>query len=79
MSESSDRLAIHGGPKAVAIDPGNTFTWPIITHEDEHAVLDVLRRGGMSDLDVTVQFEQAAGSVFDAAVASLHICCAAAT
>jgi dTDP-4-amino-4,6-dideoxygalactose transaminase len=33
------------------------FTWPIVTEEDEAAVLEVLRRGGMSGMDVTKQFE----------------------
>jgi len=51
------KLALLGGPKAVTQDPGDLFTWPIITKEDEDAVLEVLRRGGMSGTDVTVQFE----------------------
>ena len=56
--EGSDRqLAIFGGPKAVTKDPSDIFTWPITTKEDEEAVLDVLRRGAMSDTDVTKQFE----------------------
>ena len=56
--EDCDRqLAIFGGPKAVTKDPGDIFTWPITTKEDEEAVLDVLRRGAMSDTDVTKQFE----------------------
>ncbi|MGC9349838.1 MAG: DegT/DnrJ/EryC1/StrS family aminotransferase [Anaerolineae bacterium] len=50
-------LALLGGPKAVTIDPRDTFTWPIVTEEDEAAVLEVLRRGAMSDLDVTKAFE----------------------
>jgi len=51
-------LAVHGGPKAVQTDPGDIFRWPIITEEDEQAVLEVLRAGKMSDLDVTMQFER---------------------
>ncbi len=51
-------LAIFGGPKAVTKDPGDMFTWPIITREDEEAVLDVLRRGAMSGTDVTREFEK---------------------
>ncbi|MCC7352437.1 MAG: DegT/DnrJ/EryC1/StrS family aminotransferase [Anaerolineae bacterium] len=51
-------LAIHGGPKAVQSDPGDMFTWPIVTKEDEEAVLEVLRRGAMSGIDVTQQFER---------------------
>ncbi|NLC58816.1 MAG: DegT/DnrJ/EryC1/StrS family aminotransferase, partial [Armatimonadetes bacterium] len=55
MAASS--LAIHGGPKAVQTDPGDIFTWPIITQEEEQAVLEVLRAGKMSDTDITMQFE----------------------
>jgi len=52
------KLAIHGGPKAVQTDPGDTFAWPIITREDEEAALEVLRAGKMSATDVTVEFEK---------------------
>lgn len=58
MTATRSNLAIHGGPKAVRTDPGDTFKWPIITNEDEEAVLEVLRRGGMSGTDVTIQFEK---------------------
>jgi len=51
-------LAIGGGPKAVQRDPGDAFKWPIITQEDEEAVLEVLRRGAMSATDVTRRFEE---------------------
>ena len=51
-------LAILGGPKAVQIDPGDALNWPTITQEDEDAVLEVLRRGGMSGIDVTTAFEE---------------------
>jgi perosamine synthetase len=51
------QLALLGGPKAVQTDPGDLFKWPIITREHEDAVLEVLRAGNMSGLDVTRQFE----------------------
>ncbi len=51
-------LALFGGPKAVTLPEDDMFTWPIITHEDEEAVLEVLRRGGMSGTDVTEAFER---------------------
>ena len=54
MSQSP--LAIQGGPKAVTKDPGDIFRWPIVTEEDEQAVLEVLRAGGMSGNEVTLQF-----------------------
>ena len=44
--------------KAVISEQEDMFTWPIITKEDEDAVLDVLRSGGMSGTDVTKQFEK---------------------
>lgn len=36
----------------------DAFSWPILTDEDERAVLDVLRRGAMSESDVTEAFER---------------------
>ena len=54
---SESKLALLGGPKAVQSDPGDMFTWPIITEEDEQAVLDVLHRRAMSGSDVTKEFE----------------------
>lgn len=56
MSEAT--LALLGGPKTVQTDPTDTYTWPIITKEDEDAVLEVLRRGAMSGFDVTEEFER---------------------
>ncbi len=51
-------VALLGGTKAVVDTPREIFQWPIITEEDEQAVLEVLRRGAMSGTDVTKQFEQ---------------------
>jgi dTDP-4-amino-4,6-dideoxygalactose transaminase len=58
MISTQSPLAIHGGVKAVQTDPADLFQWPIITPEDEAAVLDVLRRGAMSGTDVTIKFEE---------------------
>lgn len=52
-----EKLAILGGPKAITLPEGDAFTWPIITKEDEDAVLEVLRRGAMSGTEVTKKFE----------------------
>ncbi|MEX0746261.1 MAG: hypothetical protein WD118_11720 [Phycisphaeraceae bacterium] len=38
-------LAIHGGPPAVTLDQTHANCWPILTEEDEQAVLRVLRDG----------------------------------
>ena len=58
MSDEASNLALLGGPKAIQQDPGDIFTWPIITGEHEAACLECLRTGRMSDWDITVQFEQ---------------------
>src|SRR5438094_915360 len=58
VSPTATRLAIHGGPKAVRSEAGDLFAWPIITEEDEEAVLEVLRAGKMSGTDVTREFER---------------------
>jgi dTDP-4-amino-4,6-dideoxygalactose transaminase len=51
-------LALLGGPKAVTLEAGDIFDWPIITREDEEAVLEVLRAKAMSGTDVTKKFEE---------------------
>ncbi|MCK5380244.1 MAG: aminotransferase class I/II-fold pyridoxal phosphate-dependent enzyme, partial [Candidatus Latescibacteria bacterium] len=55
---AASTLAIKGGPKAVQSDPGDIFTWPIITKEAEDAALEVLRAGSMSGTDITKAFEK---------------------
>lgn len=62
MKVEVKKLAILGGPKAVTKNPGDIFKWPIVTREDEDAVLDVLRRGAMSGTDITKQFEKEYGA-----------------
>ena len=54
----NSKLAFNGGPKSVTQDHKDMFHWPIVTKEDENAVLDVLRRGAMSGTDITKQFER---------------------
>jgi dTDP-4-amino-4,6-dideoxygalactose transaminase len=54
----SEKLALLGGPKAVTLEPKDMFTWPIVTKEDEKAVLEVLRAGRMSHSDISRLFEQ---------------------
>ena len=43
-------LALLGCPKAVTDGPGDLFSWPITTKEDEAAVLDILLAGDPGDL-----------------------------
>ena len=54
-------LAILGGQKAVTAskeEKFNMFVWPIVTKEDEDAILDVLHRRAMSGTDVARAFEE---------------------
>ena len=53
-----ERLALLGGPKAVPEEPEHLFAWPILTEEDEEAVLDVLRKRTMSGTEITRTFEE---------------------
>lgn len=57
---TSDRqvLAINGGEKTISQEDPVLFHWPIITSEDEDAVLDVIRKGKMSMIDITQNFEK---------------------
>ena len=57
MTTTTSQLALHGGPKTVTLDPGDIFHWPIVTEEDEQAVIEVLRAGSMSGTDITRLFE----------------------
>lgn len=52
------QLALKGGKPVVTAPDGDLFTWPIVTLEDEEAVLEVIRRGAMSNTDVTERFEE---------------------
>jgi perosamine synthetase len=54
---ATDGLALLGGPKAVSAHPRELLAWPMVTEEDEEAVLQVLRAGAMSGTDITAQFE----------------------
>jgi len=51
-------LAIFGGMKAVTKDPSDMFLWPIITNEEQEAVLKVLHDRSMSNTDITTEFER---------------------
>ena len=57
-SKGKSGLALLGGEKAVKLDQGDMFKWPIVTREHEEAVLRVMRAGNMSGTDVTKQFEK---------------------
>ena len=50
-------LAMHGGPKAVTLDQTEANRWPILTAEDEAAVIDVMRHGDLSTHPVTRELE----------------------
>lgn len=54
---TGDQLALLGGPKTVTADQTEANRWPIITEEDERAVLEVLRSGALSINPVVAQLE----------------------
>lgn len=57
MSENNE-LALFGGPQAMTLEAGDIFDWPIITQEDEEAVLKAMQRLGYFEEDTFLAFEQ---------------------
>lgn len=53
-----EKLAIFGGKPAIGAVPDDLFFWPIITKEDEDAVLEVFRNRWQSGTQITEQFEK---------------------
>jgi len=54
----SEKLAVNGGPKAVTMDQQEALRWPILTEEDEAAVLEVMRRNETSLSDEPIKLEE---------------------
>ena len=52
------KLALFGGEPAITYKGTELFDWPIVTKEDEEAVLDTLRKRKMSGTDITMEFEK---------------------
>ncbi len=71
MAENQ-KLALLGGPKTILPEGNDLFHWPIITEEDEAAVLQVLRAGTMSGIEVTQQLEQEIAAWFKVKYALGH-------
>lgn len=53
-----EKLALLGGTPVVENPPESLFKWPIVTEEDEQAVLEVMRSGDFSGYSITQKFEQ---------------------
>jgi len=51
-------LALFGGKPAVGEESKDLFLWPIITEEDEQAILSVLHNRDMSGTEITKRFEK---------------------
>jgi dTDP-4-amino-4,6-dideoxygalactose transaminase len=66
------RPAILNGPKAVTLDEEEANRWPIITADDEAAVLDVLRSGELSFHPVTRELEDDYRRMFGVRHAMAH-------
>ena len=56
-TDAKSQLALLGGSPIVTSEATDMFEWPIITEEDEQAVLDVLRARKMSGSDISKKFE----------------------
>lgn len=54
----SEQLAIRGGDPVVTRECPDFGTWPIVTHEEEEAILEVLRNRSMSSTDITFELEK---------------------
>ncbi|GAB1481550.1 hypothetical protein MASR2M78_03650 [Treponema sp.] len=51
-------LALFGGDPILKEESKDLFLWPIVTEEDEQAVLSVLHDRSMSGTEITKQFEK---------------------
>jgi len=51
-------LALQGGKPTIDTQDESLFRWPIVTPEDEAAILGVVRAGKMSGIDLTREFER---------------------
>lgn len=72
MTQTNENLAIFGGPRAVTLDQTQANRWPIITGEDEEAVLAVLRDGDLSLHRVTRDLEDDYRNYLDVRHALAH-------
>lgn len=59
MKTATTLPAILGGNRAITLDQEDALRWPIITTEDEQAVLEVLRSGNLSLHPVVGELEEA--------------------
>lgn len=66
------RLAINGARPAINNLKTDIFSWPIITTEDEDAVLSVLRAGSMSFTNISILFEREFASYLGVKYALSH-------
>jgi len=53
-----EKLALFGGKKVIEKEKEEMFQWPILTEEDDAAVLDVLHKRAMSGVEITMKFEK---------------------
>lgn len=54
----SNILALNGGPKAITLNQEKALQWPVLTEEDEQAVLGVMRRNETSLSDEPLKLEK---------------------
>ena len=53
-----EKLALLGGTPAIQNPPEELFAWPIVTKEDEEAVLHVVRNNRYSYTEITKKFQE---------------------
>ncbi len=58
MTHKPETLALLGGSRTIETEDDALFHWPIVTDEDEQAVIGVLRAGAMSRTEITRAFEK---------------------
>ncbi len=56
--EKLEKLALHGGPKAVTLDDRIAQRWPIITDEEIELVTYLMRKGEISTSPIVAEFEK---------------------
>ena len=70
--ETTDTPAILGGAPAVTLDQTEANRWPILTEEDEQAVVEVMRSGNITTHPVARELESEYASYFERRFALSH-------
>ncbi|MHC4107619.1 MAG: DegT/DnrJ/EryC1/StrS family aminotransferase, partial [Planctomycetota bacterium] len=72
LTATSERPAILDGPPAVTLDQTEALRWPVITADEEQAVLAVLRSGRLSIHETVAALEKDVREWLDIPFAVAH-------